>query len=120
MTNPFRGELKVNLGKNQYNTRLTIDACMRIESTCGASLIKLATRLTEGDLLITDIANVLTPALRGGGNSMSHQEVCALVYEAGMADGLRVCGEILANVLNAGNKDEEEVGSEKKEQTLTE
>ena len=99
---------------------MTIDACIRIESSCNTSLIKLATRLTEGDLLINDIGNILTPAFRGGGNNLSHKEVCELVYSGGMADGLRVCGEVLANVLNAGSEEQKEEEIEKKEETLTE
>ena len=102
MTNPFKGELEVSLGNQKYKTKLTIDACIRIESALNTSLVKLATKLTEGDLTISDIANIVTPAIRGGGNNLSHSEVTKIIFENGMVEGLRVCGEILTNVLTGG------------------
>ena len=115
MTNPFRGELQVSLGSKTYKTRMTVDGCMQAEAACGCSLVKIATKLSEGDLTVLDIANVLTPALKGGGNDVDHSKVAKIVYEAGLADGMRVCGEVLANVLTAGqaSDDDSEEDSEK-------
>ena len=109
MTNPFRGELEVKLNGKTYKTRMTVDACMRVEQACDLSLVKIATRLSEGDLTIHQISSVMTPALRGGGNDVEAKDVAKIIYEAGLAEGLRVCGEVLANVLSGGNQDEEDV-----------
>ena len=118
MANPFRGELQVKLGDKTYKTRMTVDGCMQAEAACGTSLVRIATRLSEGDLTVMDISNVLTPALKGGGNDVDQTKVAKIVYEAGLAEGMRVCGEILANVLTAGqaNDDDSEEDSEKNEQ----
>ena len=115
MTNPFRGELQLKLGSKTYKSRMTVDGCMQAEAACGCSLVKIATKLSEGDLTVLDIANVLTPALKGGGNDVDHTKVAKMVYEAGLADGMRVCGEVLANVLTAGqaSDDDSEEDSEK-------
>ena len=102
MTNPFKGELEVKLGNQKFKTRLTIDACIRIEQALNTSLVKIATRLTDGDLTISDITSILTPAIRGGGNNLSHKEITEMVFQNGMVEGLRVCGEILTNVLTGG------------------
>ena len=115
MTNPFRGELQLKLGSKTYKSRMTVDGCMQAEAACGCSLVKIATKLSEGDLTVLDITNVLTPALKGGGNDVDHTKVAKMVYEAGLADGMRVCGEVLANVLTAGeaSDDDSEEDSEK-------
>jgi hypothetical protein len=84
---------------------MTVEGCMSAEAACGQSLVKIAMRLSEGDLTINDIASVLTPAFRGGGNNLQATDVAKIIYEAGLAEGLRVCGEVLANVLNAGQDD---------------
>ena len=120
MANPFRGELQVKLGDKTYKTRMTVDGCMQAEAGCGTSLVRIATRLSEGDLTVMDISNVLTPALKGGGNDVDQTKVAKIVYEAGLAEGMRVCGEILANVLTAGqaNDDDSEEDSEKNEQEV--
>ena len=102
MTNPFRGELQVNLGGKSYKTRITVEGCMQIEGACGMSLVKLATRLSEGELTISDVANIITPAMRGGGNNTDIPAVAKMVYEAGLTEGLRVAAELLSNVLMGG------------------
>jgi hypothetical protein len=126
MANPFRGELQVSLGGKAYKTRMTVDGCMQAESACGTSLVRIATKLSEGDLTVMDIANVLTPAFKGGGNDFDQIKVAKIVYEAGLAEGMRVCGEVLANVLTAGqsssedSEEDDEEGSEKNELETTE
>ena len=97
---------------------MTVDGCMAVEAACGQSLVKIAMRLSEGDLSINEIASVLTPAFRGGSNDVQAPEVAKIVYEAGVAEGLRVCGEVLANVLNAGQGDEVEGEEKNVEPTL--
>ena len=92
---------------------MTIDGCISAETACGQSLVKIALRLAEGDLSINEITQVLTPAFRGGGNNMTPAEVSKIVYEAGTADGMRVAGEVLTNVITAGKDFNEDEGEEK-------
>lgn len=100
---------------------MTVDGCITVETACGMSLIKLATKLTEGDLTIGEITNILTPAFRGGGNDVKNNDIAKIVYEGGLPDGMRVCGEILTNVLMAGKTNSEDDGesAEKNEQEVT-
>ena len=107
MTNPFRGEKEVKLGNKTYKTRLTVDSLIRLEQTSGQSLIKLTQRLSEGSLTLSDIASIITPAIRGGGEDIKEDEVVKIIYQSGVADGIRVCGELLANVLAGGQEDDE-------------
>jgi len=119
MANPFRGELQVNLGGKTYKTRMTVDGCMQAEAACGTSLVQIATRLSEGNLTVLEIANVLTPAFKGGGNDLDQTKVAKIVYEAGIAEGMRVCGEILANVLTAGGSSQDDDESTEKNEVET-
>lgn len=108
MANKFRGELKVNLNNTEYNTRLTLDGIMRIEAGTGRPILKLATELMNSNLSITDCITVLSIAIRAGGNNMTQKEIGELVFESGLTEGIKVTGEILANAITGGNKDEEE------------
>ena len=107
MTNPFRGEKEVKLGNKTYKTRMTVDSLIKLEQTTGQSLIKLTSRLSEGSLTLTEIASIITPAIRGGGADIKEDEVIKIIYQSGIADGIRVCGELLANVLAGGQEDDE-------------
>ena len=108
MANPLRGELQVKLGGKTYDSRLTVDGCMQIEAACGVSLVKLANVLSEGELSLSDLANIITPALRGGGNDVDVSAVAKIIYQAGVAEGMRVAAELLVNVLTAGSNDDDE------------
>ena len=118
MQNKFRGELKVNLNNTEYNTRLTLDGIMRIETATGRPILKLATELMNSNLSVTDCVNILSVAIRAGGNNMTQKEIGELVFQSGLTEGLRVTGEILANTITGGKSnqeedEDEEEGSEK-------
>ena len=40
--------------------------------------------------------------MKGGGNDVSMKDIQKAVWDAGLADAMRVCGEVLASALNAG------------------
>ena len=86
---------------------MTVDSLIKLEQTTGQSLIKLTSRLSEGSLTLTEIASIITPAIRGGGEDIKEDEVIKIIYQSGIADGIRVCGELLANVLAGGQEDDE-------------
>ena len=111
--NPFKGELPVQIGDTSYNTRLNIDACLRLEQHMGCSLLKMAQKLQDGDLLFADMVNIMSPALRGGGHPLKDDEIKNLLYNNGYAEALKVTSEVIANVLSGG-KNQEEVDDEKK------
>ena len=108
MTNPFRGELKVKLTNKVYKTRMTVNSCIQAEQAIGQSRIRLTGELAEGNLTMTQMVAILHPALRGGGNDMTGDEVAELIYQTGVAQSMVAVGEILANVLTGNSEDTEE------------
>ena len=120
MTNKFRGELKVNLNNKDYDTRLTLDGIMRIEQATGRPILKLATELMNSNLSITDCVIVLSQAIRGGKNNMTQKEIGELVFDAGLTEGLRVTGEILANTITGGKSADEEDDEKESEKNAEE
>ena len=110
--NPRRGEISIKLGDTTYKGRVTLDAMMKIETSMQLGLVRIATRLSDGDMTLQEIGAVLTPVIRGGNNDVTEQEVMKLVWQSGMMEGMRIVGEIVGMALNPDN--------EKKEKTLAE
>ena len=110
MSNPKRGELKIVLGKKEYQGKVTLDVIMRIERQLGRGVVKVATSLSEADISVTEIIAILTPVIRGGGNDVTEKDIQKAVWDAGIAEGIKVCGEILAEALGASGDDEGNVG----------
>lgn len=114
MANPKRGELQVVLGETTYQGKVTLDVIMRIERQMGKGIVKVAQRLSEADIGVADIITILTPVIRAGGNDIQEKDVQKVIWEAGLTEGIRVCGEIIAVALGAdeqaeGNEDEAEL-----------
>lgn len=112
MLNPQRGELKISLGEKTYNGRVTLDTLMRIESGLGMGLVKIAQKLQEGDLRVNELLSIITPIIRAGGNSVDQKEVGEVLWAAGLAEGMRVAGEIIAYALTAGGEPGKAVAAE--------
>lgn len=105
MTNPKRGELKLSLGGETYNARVTLDAIMKIEAACGMGILKVLTGLSEGNLTTTEVCHIILPVIRGGGNDFSIKDVQRIVWDAGLADSMKVAGEILSAALTGGQNE---------------
>lgn len=103
MPNPKRGELEIVLGQKKYNGKVTLDVVMRIERQMGRGIVKIAQSLSEGDLTTEQIIGVITPVVRGGGNDIKEADIKKDIWEAGLAESLRVCSEIIAQTLGAGD-----------------
>ena len=111
-TNPRRGEISITLGDKTFKGRVTLDAMMRIETSLQLGIVKIAQRLSDGDMTLLEIGSVLTPVIRGGNNDITEQEIMKLVWQSGMMEGMRIVGEIIGLALNPDK--------EKKEQALAE
>ena len=98
--NPLKGQVKLKLDK-EFNARLTIDAIMQIETALDMGIIKLAQSMAEGDVRMSTIIQVLTPALRGGGNDVQADDVIKIVSEVGIVNSTREVANLLAMVLTA-------------------
>ena len=112
MTNPLKGEIEVELGGQTYKARLTIDAIVSIEQAVGCGIIKLATKMSEGDISVGDMMAVLLPALRGGGNDLQAKDIQKLIQDSGIVNATQVVATLLTSVLTP----DEGVDEEKKPQ----
>lgn len=108
MTNPLRGTIKVTLADKEYNARLTIDSIVQIEQAVGMGIIKLANKMSEGDISVSDTLNVLHPALRGGGNDLQMKDVTKIVQNAGIVSATAAVANILTKALVTEEADDTE------------
>jgi len=112
MVNKKRGELEIVLGTQKWQSRVTLDAIMRIESSLGKGVVKIANSLQEADISMTEIVGILTPVIRGGGNNVNEKDVGLAVFNAGLAEGMRCAAEVLATALSAGDTEGNEQEAE--------
>jgi len=111
----MKAQVDVTLGSKSYKARLTVDSIIQIEQSCGCGIIKLATRMAEADIMMSDIINVLTPALRGGGQDIQVNDVKKIVGEVGIVEAARVVAELLTQSLTTDSGEEGEETGKKKE-----
>jgi hypothetical protein len=102
MTNRYRGEISAELGGRRFDLCLTLGALAELESAFAVKdLVSLARRFEEGQLSARDLLKIIACGLRGGGTSISDEEVAML----GVADGLQgyvsIAGELLAVTFGA-------------------
>lgn len=115
-TNKLRGETLVTLAGKEYKARLTMNSIMTLEASVGMGVLKLAQKMGEGDIMLSHIIKVLTPALRGGGNDVQEKDVINLVQEAGLVNATRAVAELLAASLTDSNSEEAEEGGKPAEE----
>ena len=86
---------------------MTVDSLIRLETSLNQSIVQLTQKLSEGHLSFSELSFIIQSALKGGGNDIKENEVNQLIYESGITEGMRVCGELLANVLQGGQRETE-------------
>jgi hypothetical protein len=117
MTNPLKGEVNLSLGGKDYKARLTIDAIMQVEQSVGCGILKLAQRMADADVRVTDIIAVLTPALRGGGNNVQPKDVTKIVESAGLVDSTQAVATLLTQSISPQEDSMEESAGEADEES---
>ena len=117
MTNPLKGEIQLNLGGTDYKARLTMDAIMQIEGSVGCGILKLAQRMADGDVRVTDLMAVLTPSLRGGGNNFQPKDVIKLVEKAGLVSAAGAVASLLTESISPPEDSMEESEEEETEES---
>lgn len=85
---------------------------MRIETALGKGVVKIAHSLQDADISLMEIVAIITPVIRAGGNDVTEKDIGQAVFEAGLAEGMRVAAEVLATALTAGNQSGNEVVAE--------
>lgn len=103
--NKLKGETLVALAGQDYKARLTVNSIMQIESAVGMGILKLATKMGEGDIMMTHIIAVLTPALRAGGNDLQREDVMKLVQDTGIVRSTAAVGQLLTESLTDNSEE---------------
>ena len=106
MTNPLKGEIDLVLGTKTYKARLTVDAIINIEESVGCGIIKLASKMSEGDISISDMKAVLLPALRGGGNDLDEKDVSKIIQNEGIIGCTTAVANLITSVLSTGGEED--------------
>jgi len=115
MANPLKSQFDLQIGKETYKARLTIDALVQIEQKVGCGIIKLAQNMAEGDIGITDTLSVLTHALRGGGNDFDEKKVGNIISKVGIVEATKSVATLLTQTLLVEEQDESEDSKKKLE-----
>ncbi len=105
MANHLRGEIDIKLGEETFNCKLNFDSLVRIETNLGTPILKLANKIANADILITEINFILFTAIKGGGKNLSEKDISDIVFKVGFVDAIKACGEILANALSVGENE---------------
>ena len=106
MANAHRGEIVAELGGNTYTLCLTLGALAELESAFGAEdLTALAGRFETGALSARDLVKIIACGIRGGGNSMSDDEVAGMTVSEGVRGYVSIASQLLA-VTFAGSQTE--------------
>ena len=79
-----------------------MDGLARIETACGCGILKVLQKLSEGDLTTSEMCSVLLPIIRAGGNDIQVKDVQKAVWSGGLAEAMKVVGEVLATALSGG------------------
>ena len=106
--NKLKGECVITLAGKEYKARLTVNSIMQIEDAVDMGVIKLAQKMSDGDVRLSHVISVLTPGLRGGGNDLQATDVIELVEKTGLVNSMKAVAELLALSLSA---DSEEKGA---------
>jgi hypothetical protein len=101
MTNPLKGQIEVTLGSKTYTARLTVDAIIKIETAVGCGIIKLAQKMGDADIRITDLITVLLHSLRGGGNDVQEKDINKIIQNVGIIEATKCVAELITNSLMA-------------------
>ena len=112
MANKLKGETTVNLAGKDYKARLTIDAIMQIEEACDCGIIKLATKMGDADIRMSDVIHVLLPALRGGGNDFQRKDIIKIVQNAGIVKATAAVANLIAQSLTDDSEEETDEGKQ--------
>jgi hypothetical protein len=115
MTNPLKGQIDLQLGNKSYPARLTVDSIMQIEMSVGCGIIKLAQKLSEGDIRMSDIVFVLLPALKGGGSNITEKDIKNIITDIGLVESAKAVAELLTLSLVSDSDEEGEEEGKKKE-----
>ncbi len=98
MTNAVRGEIAVELGGQSYTLRPTYAAIARAEALADAGIVKIANRLFEGDVRMSDIAAIVCAGI--GDETLTLEAVGQKIAAQGLSDLMEPLGRYVAFILD--------------------
>ncbi len=102
MANRHRGEVATMIGGERRTLCLTLGALADLEDRLGAGdVTALAERLGSGRLSARDITAILAAGLRGGGASVSDEDVAAMALDGGALSAALAVTELLEATFGA-------------------
>jgi hypothetical protein len=97
MANRLRGEIEAEIGGERRILCLTLGALAELETAFGASdVVALAERFQSGRMSARDIATIIACGLRGGGATISNDDVAAMRAPDGLAGFVRIAANLIA------------------------
>lgn len=78
---------------------------MRIETTLSKSIIGIAQMAQAAELTTIQMAQILTPVIRAGGNDVNEKQVAKIIFEQGIGEAYAAIGEVFAVALNPQGED---------------
>jgi len=103
MSNQLRGEIEIKLGEQTYNCKLNFDSLVRIENTLSTPILKLAQKISEAELKVTEISYILYTAIKGGGKDITEKQVSDIIWQVGFVDAIKAVGEVISMALTSGD-----------------
>lgn len=98
------------MGETEYKARVTLDTVMKIETLMEKSVIAVAQMAQGAELTTMQMAQILTPVIRAGGNDVTPKDVAKVIFNSGIAEAYSALGELFSIALNPQGQ-EEEVGN---------
>ena len=107
--NPKRGEIKIKLGENEYQGKVTLDVVQKIETALDLDIIQIAQSASNGSLKLSEMTYILTQVIKAGNNDISEKEIGQSLWQGGVAEGMKSVANIVSITLSSG----EDEGNEK-------
>ncbi len=102
MANRHRGEIEAEIGGKNRTLVLTLGALAELEAAFGADdLVALTERFGSGRLKARDLTRIIAAGLRGAGETVSDDEVAAMVVDGGAQGYVRIAAELIAATFGA-------------------
>lgn len=94
--NRLRGEISATLDDKPYRLCLTLGALAELESAFGdTDLLALAQRFETGAISAADAIKIIGAGLRGGGHTITNDELAQLQIDGGAAGYMRLVADLL-------------------------
>ena len=97
MANRHRGEIDAELGGTTWALVLTLGELAELEDAFGAEdLGALTERFASGRLKARDLTRIIAAGLRGGGETVSDEQVATMAVDGGAQGYVRIAAELIA------------------------